>query len=626
MYLRIKINGNNINNLSKDAFCKMPGKLYVSNERKVDKIDKIKNNIKYFKDKDNNIIKKKLTDIETFLIYNKHEQNELEVIIFSITNTITYSKDYFGYVNEKEFLVNTMFTDEIYNNLRNCFKDETKLLNIEYEFGPIKPKMNIEQYKNMFEQLNFIFDYTEDKINLNFNFKDCGIYTIKVNKENTTLKESLSQLLCLIETADNYRNYKMTEEKANKIKRLTESWIENYQYKDLVIKRMMNYSNFANEYINELKEEEIKEKEKNGFGKDGEKLHDTLIKEIYNKLDFNKDKFIIDYGCNRAVLTKYIYKQLKKENKLDEFITIINCDSNLQVINDNNATMFYMNKNTFKTKSIMSSLYFEDHRLDKADVLILCEVIEHNDKEKLNDIMNNLLSLKCKKYIISTPNRDFNKYIFLKDKPEDISEEEWLKDKSFRHWDHRFEFNTLEFKEFFDQYKDKYKIEYFNIGEEIDNIYPTNMVIIEDINWNKDNEIMLQNEELLLKNNMYNNILYNSDKYKKIKYERNNLIYKEKLQRYKEYIQDPEKYINKKQEEYEKYIKEKNRINEEAKSKMIINKNETLFIDDFEEIIQEKENTSKKQTINFIPKKPFKEVKDDKFINGYRGNALFIKR
>ena len=26
----------------------------------------------------------------------------------------------------------------------------------------------------------------------------------------------------------------------------------------------------------------------------------------------DKDKFIIDYGCNKAVLTKYIYKQLKK--------------------------------------------------------------------------------------------------------------------------------------------------------------------------------------------------------------------------------------------------------------------------------------------------------------------------
>lgn len=106
-------------------------------------------------------------------------------------------------------------------------------------------------------------------------------------------------------------------------------------------------------------------------------------------------------------------------------------------------------------------------------VAVLSEVIEHNEVEEAKAILQKFMSdAKCKKIIVTTPNKDFNKYYLLDDNEK-------------RHDDHKFEFTKLEAKAFFDNLVEntKYKYSMHKIGDVVDDTTPILMfVLVEDRN------------------------------------------------------------------------------------------------------------------------------------------------
>ena len=68
-------------------------------------------------------------------------------------------------------------------------------------------------------------------------------------------------------------------------------------------------------------------------------------------------------------------------------------------------------------------------------VVTLIEVIEHIIEEKHSGLLDNLHQLQPDVIVFTTPNREFNKFFNLEQ-------------GKFRHWDHKFEFDTKEFVAF----------------------------------------------------------------------------------------------------------------------------------------------------------------------------------
>ena len=105
--------------------------------------------------------------------------------------------------------------------------------------------------------------------------------------------------------------------------------------------------------------------------------------------------------------------------------------------------------------------------VEKNPIILLSEVIEHNTKEEVRDVIEEILNTykNLDTFIITTVNKDFNHYYALKN--------------NMRHNDHVFEFSKTEFVKFIDEILDNnYKCEYVNIGDELNGVSPTVAAII----------------------------------------------------------------------------------------------------------------------------------------------------
>lgn len=99
-------------------------------------------------------------------------------------------------------------------------------------------------------------------------------------------------------------------------------------------------------------------------------------------------------------------------------------------------------------------------------VALVVEVIEHMPLEAAGILLGQILQdPHCKMLILTTPNKDFNKYYNFDD--EDV-----------RHDDHCFEFTEQEFREFVGGVFAGMSCEYLNIGDSIEGVTPTQGVVV----------------------------------------------------------------------------------------------------------------------------------------------------
>jgi hypothetical protein len=121
-----------------------------------------------------------------------------------------------------------------------------------------------------------------------------------------------------------------------------------------------------------------------------------------------------------------------------------------------------------KPSIIQSSLFYQDERLLHKDALVLCEVIEHIERERVDQVLSTILSYYQPTYFIfSTPNYEYNDIYGL--------------EGAFRHNDHRFELTRNEFRSLVEHHakENNYSFEIIGIGEEDEKLgFPTQMAVL----------------------------------------------------------------------------------------------------------------------------------------------------
>ena len=174
---------------------------------------------------------------------------------------------------------------------------------------------------------------------------------------------------------------------------------------------------------------------------------------IAKKLKF--DKKIIDIGCGEG------YYALNFANKLeDEYIAIDIEESLLERIKKTASNKGIENIVTY------SSLegYLENYNGDLSDV-ILAEVIEHMPLKTAGKLIKLICrSVNFENLIITTPNRDFNKFY-------EIGED-------LRHDDHKWELGREDFKKWISTILEKEQFTYVEIGDMVDGITTTQGIAV----------------------------------------------------------------------------------------------------------------------------------------------------
>lgn len=191
--------------------------------------------------------------------------------------------------------------------------------------------------------------------------------------------------------------------------------------------------------------------------------HDMRIKFIKNRI--NADKPIIDIGAGDDF--RYLKVLGTKLQDNGHLYYAIDQDEEARF----KISRGVKNKGFYNT-SVHSSIDEVIELLktkSNQEVDILCtEVLEHNEIEEAKEIINKILnSFNISQLIITVPNVDFNKHYAI---------------DRLRHEDHKWEISFDEFKSLvlncLTNYSDKYKVEFAQIGDCVDNDQITSCAII----------------------------------------------------------------------------------------------------------------------------------------------------
>ena len=171
---------------------------------------------------------------------------------------------------------------------------------------------------------------------------------------------------------------------------------------------------------------------------------------------------IIDLGCNN--MTSYGLKLAKELNKTD--ITYHAIDIDEEALKQAERKVNLKNLENVIFYNDLNDLIAIEYK-QKFNI-IMSEVFEHISlKEDTKIIKNIVKNLDFNKFIITTPNKDFNEYY-------NFTEDQTRLD------DHVFEMTQNEFKNYFDELLGKLPVtyEFYHIGDKVNGITPTQAIII----------------------------------------------------------------------------------------------------------------------------------------------------
>ena len=316
--------------------------------------------------------------------------------------------------------------------------------------------MSDQQIVDLFEPLGFDVGINRPQIDYNFNLKSKSSVRFITLKGMTTLQMALRQIFVLIPVLDNYKHYFIDEKEIEKLERYGEGWLDEHPQKPIILKRALRFKN-----VYELVE---------GQGKDASapeikkiRLNDMRYEKIVDTVKgFENKESIVDLGSGEGKLSTRmgfvpgVREILAVEPSEEASIRAMERFAQAE------------GKNHFlKPTQLWGSLFYYDERLKGKDIIILCEVIEHIDEERLPKVFETILrDYRPKNLLVTTPNKEYNALYEM--------------DTEFRHGDHRFEWTRQEFEAWCTDRNSEgeYELIFDGIGERDEQFgFPTQMCI-----------------------------------------------------------------------------------------------------------------------------------------------------
>ncbi len=408
------------------------------------------------------------------MFYSAFTENVLEMTVFvtpdplALMNHSSNAYDITHYINDREFAVSSIFTSLIRSAFGTALNGQPKddyvqwvsqSFLFEFGFGPVVSDLSDEQIRALFKPLGYEVGIEYGETDYIFQLKTKSTARYLTLTGDTTLQKGLQQLFMLIPVLDNYKHYFIDESEIDKIKKYGEGWLDDHPQKEFIVRRalrfkevysLMEEQNGSDESIVEIPSSKVRLNE----------LRYEKIVEMVRGLPMKKS--VVDFGSGEGKLAF----QLGFIDGVQEILAVEPSET---------ATLKAMRrfekvreKDGFVEPTTMwGSLFYYDERLKNKDVIILCEVIEHIDEERLPKVMDLLLDdYKPQVLIITTPNREYNVVYDMQD--------------AKRHNDHRFEWTRNEFEQWCSERNQSgnYELTFEGIGEaQVAYGFPTQMCI-----------------------------------------------------------------------------------------------------------------------------------------------------
>lgn len=288
------------------------------------------------------------------------------------------------------------------------------------------------------------------------------------------LADALSQFYVLLPVLDNAKHYWVAEDEVDKLVRHGEGWLADHPMRDAIARRYLAHSRpLSNQAIERLIEQggddaeavPIEEQPEAEVAAPRLRLAEVRRDAIVAELAALGASKVADVGCGDGALLAPLLKD-------GRFTKVVGTDVSAVAL-QRASRRLHIDRMTesqaARIEIFQSSATYRDRRLEGFDAIVLMEVIEHLDIERLPALVTTVFAQAKPTHVLaSTPNREHNVRF------------DSLLDNGFRHPDHRWEMTRGEFAAWADETAAAhgYTVRIVGIGEDDPEVgAPTQMAI-----------------------------------------------------------------------------------------------------------------------------------------------------
>lgn len=254
------------------------------------------------------------------------------------------------------------------------------------------------------------------------------------------LADALSHLYVLLPVLDDTKHYWVGDDEVDKLLRAGSQWLPAHPERDLVthryLARQRDLRDTALQRLAELDDSPADAATEPATGTPGAdepavrplvRLRHDAVLEVVREL---QPASVVDLGCGPGALLGALLKLQGVARVVGTEVS----DAALTKAADRLRVDEMTEREADRLDLLLSSLQYEDDRLQGFDLAILMEVIEHIDPDRLPAVAGNVFgSMRPRHVVVTTPNADYNvRY-------------PGLTDGEYRHPDHRFEWTREQF-------------------------------------------------------------------------------------------------------------------------------------------------------------------------------------
>lgn len=338
---------------------------------------------------------------------------------------------------------------------------------LEISLGPLASNLRDEHLIELWEGLGYKVRIEPGKVFYSFDGRRHSSARFLHLSGIHTIQKALQQVFVLVPVMDNYHHYYVDEPDVEKLDRFGTGWLEDHPMKEMIVRRSLRHQALIrkSKYFSRVDQQEPEtscdktESETTSKVRLNDLRYQAILQEI-EQLD--QCAKIVDLGAGEGKLSV----QLGFLRGIQEVWAIE--PSQVALLRAIDRFDKANKKPGFvKPQAQFGSLYYYDERIIQKDVMILCEVIEHIDEDRLPQVFHMIFDqYDPKTLIVTTPNVEYNQVYGL--------------GEQMRHQDHRFEWTRAQFQAWCDQWTQLYPYSYQikGIGEEDEQYgHPTQMVV-----------------------------------------------------------------------------------------------------------------------------------------------------
>jgi 3' terminal RNA ribose 2'-O-methyltransferase Hen1 len=384
------------------------------------------------------------------------------------------------YVNDRPYTANSLLSVAMARLFRTAMtgtcKDRPELVDQRWTFDvelPVVPARGGEALlRRLFEPLGYTVEV--ERLPRDETHPDWGMSALVHLRLHgtTTLAALLRHLYVLIPVLDDDKHYWVGDDEVDKLVRRGEGWLADHPEKDAIALRYLKRRRgLARRALRQLDDEEPTPEAPVVRSVREETLEKPLslqkrrIDQVARTLADLGARSVLDLGCGEGQLLRALLADRRFERVLGLDVStsaLERCERRLKL---DDRPAHWRERLTL----VQGALGWRDPRLDGFDAAAVIEVIEHMEPDRLPDFATALFGTNRPRHVlVSTPNAEYNVRF------------ESLSAGTFRHHDHRFEWDRMTFQAWASEVAEKhgYDVTFHGIGDDDPEVGPPTQMAV----------------------------------------------------------------------------------------------------------------------------------------------------